>query len=269
MHELISADSPAAVEGIRFDSVSKWFRRKGQVVHALSRVDFDIAPGSFVSLIGPSGCGKSTLLRLAGGLIDADRGTVTVQGETPARTRARKHYALVPQQPALMPWRTVRRNVALLGETNRSSKMRGVAASAQLELIDQMGLTPFVDAFPRELSGGMQQRVSIARAFALGAPLMLMDEPFSSLDEITRADMRYRLLELWERVGCTVLFVTHSIPEAVIMSDRVAVLGPRPGRVTDVIDVALPRPRTEAVEDTDEFRAIVSAVRAALRAGSN
>lgn len=268
MHELIDPDVVAhANQGIHFQGVSKWFRRKGQLTHALSRIDLDIEPGSFVSLIGPSGCGKSTLLRLAGGLMEADRGTVVVQGETPAEALARKHYAFVPQQPALMPWRTVRRNVALLGETNKSARMNGVSKEAQLALIDQMGLTPFVDAYPRELSGGMQQRVSIARAFALGAPLMLMDEPFSALDEITRADMRYQLLDLWERVGCTVVFVTHSIPEAVILSDQVVVLGARPGRVTDVIDVGLPRPRTEALEDSDEFHAGVAAVRHALKAG--
>ena len=255
--------------GIRFDGVSKWFRRTGQVVHALSKVDLDVEPGSFVSMIGPSGCGKSTLLRLAGGLLDADRGTVTVQGTTPSDARSRKQYAFVPQAPALMPWRTVRRNVALLGETNKRADMTGVDQEAQLELIDQMGLTPFLDSFPSELSGGMQQRVSIARAFALGAPLMLMDEPFTALDEITRADVRYQLLELWERVACTVLFVTHSIPEAVILSDRVVVIGERPGSVTEVVDVGLARPRTEALEDSEEFRAAVVAVRRALRAGSS
>lgn len=268
MHQLIDpALAAKPQQGIHFDGVSKWFRRKGQLVHALSRIDLDVEPGSFVSLIGPSGCGKSTLLRLAGGLIPADRGTVIVQGETPAEALARKHYAFVPQQPALMPWRTVRRNVALLGETNKSARMRGLSAAAQLELIDQMGLAPFVDSYPRELSGGMQQRVSIARAFALGAPLMLMDEPFSALDEITRSDMRYQLLDLWERVGCTVLFVTHSIPEAVILSDRVVVLGSRPGRVTAEIDVGLARPRSDAQEDTDEFHRGVVAVRRALKSG--
>lgn len=269
MHDLTApALADEQQRGIHFAGVSKWFRRKGQVVHALSRIDLDIEPGSFVSLIGPSGCGKSTLLRLAGGLIDADRGTVVVQGRTPAEALARKRYAFVPQQPALMPWRTVRRNVALLGETNRSAKMRGVSAEARLELIDQMGLTPFLESYPRELSGGMQQRVSIARAFALGAPLMLMDEPFSALDEITRADLRYQLLELWERVGCTVLFVTHSIPEAVILSDRVVVLGARPGHITDIIDVGLARPRAEEMEDLDEFHAAVASVRHALKTGS-
>ncbi|MFK7917028.1 MAG: ABC transporter ATP-binding protein [Ilumatobacter sp.] len=252
---------------IQFDGVSKWFRRKGQLTHALSRVSLDVEPGSFVSLIGPSGCGKSTLLRLAGGLLEPDHGTVRVQGEAPANALERKHYAFVPQQPALMPWRTVQRNVSLLGETNRSADVQGISKQEQIELIEQMGLTPFLDSYPRELSGGMQQRVSIARAFALGAPLMLMDEPFSALDEITRSDMRYRLLDLWARAGCTVLFVTHSIPEAVILSDKVVVLSARPGRVTDVIDVGLARPRTDALEDTAEFHARVAAVRLALKAG--
>lgn len=258
---------PPVAEGIRFDGVSKWFRNRAQVIHALSRIDLDVAPGSFVSVIGPSGCGKSTLLRLAGGLLDADRGTVTVQGETPDEARRRKHYAFVPQHPALLPWRTVRRNVALLGETNRRAAMPGVPAADQLALIDQMGLTPFVDAYPHELSGGMQQRVSIARAFALGAPLMLMDEPFSALDEITRSDMRYLLLSLWERVSCTVVFVTHSVPEAAILSDRVVVLGARPGRITDVVDVALPRPRHDRMEDTEAFHDVLARIRGALRSG--
>jgi len=182
----------AGEPSVQFDRVSKWFRHKGQPVHALSQISLDVVPGEFVSFIGPSGCGKSTLLRLAGGLLDSDRGTVTIGGETPAAARANKHYAFVPQQPALLPWRTVKANVALLGEVNRRrTHSKGIAAEAQLQLLDDIGLTPFLDSLPAELSGGMAQRVSIARAFALGAPIMLMDEPFSALDEITRSEMRY------------------------------------------------------------------------------
>lgn len=258
-------DSAEIGDGIHFRAVSKWFRRKGQLVHALSGIELDIAEGAFVSLIGPSGCGKSTLLRLTGGLLDPDRGAITVRGEAPAQARRRKHYAFIPQQPALLPWRTVRRNVATLGELNRRAGTSGISADAQLELLDHIGLGPFVDAFPKELSGGMQQRVSIARAFALGARVMLMDEPFSALDEITRSAMRYLLLDLWGQAGSTVLFVTHSIPEAVVLSDRVVVLGPRPGRIERVIDVDLARPRQEDVEDSDAFHATVAEVRSALR----
>ncbi len=252
---------------IAFDDVSKWFRRKGSVVHALSHVSLDVASGEFVSLIGPSGCGKSTLLRLAGGLLEPDRGTLTVGGRSAARARADKQYGFVPQHPALLPWRTVRDNVALLGQLNRRTTTTGLPVDEQLQLLEEIGLGPFADSFPRELSGGMQQRVSIARAFALGAPVMLMDEPFSALDEITRADMRYLLLDLWERVGSTVVFVTHSIPEAVVLSDRIVVLGARPGRIVEIIDVDLPRPRHHEVEDSDAYHHLVARVRAALQHG--
>ena len=252
---------------ISVDAVSKWFRPKGAIVHALSRVSFDVGDGEFVSLIGPSGCGKSTVLRLVGGLLEPDRGTIRIKNETPTVARERKHYGFVPQQPALLPWRTVRRNVSVLGEVNRRVSTEGISEAEQLELLSAIGLGPFLDSLPRELSGGLQQRVSIARAFALGAPVMLMDEPFSALDEITRADMRYLLLDLWERVGSTVMFVTHSIPEAVVLSDRVVVMGGRPGRITEIIDVPLPRPRRETVEDSDDYHEIVAHVRAVLKEG--
>jgi len=265
---LTDTSIPETATGIHFAEVSKWFRGQEQVVHALSRITLDIAAGEFVSLIGPSGCGKSTILRLAGGLLQPDKGIIRVGGEAPEQARRRKHYAFIPQQPALLPWQTVRKNVAFLGELNRGAGSAGISAADQLELLEHIGLGSFIDAYPGELSGGMQQRVSIARAFALGAPVMLMDEPFSALDEITRADIRYRLLEIWRRVGSTVLFVSHSIPEAVILSDRVIVLGDRPGRVSKVIDVSLPRPRHEDIEDSEPYHALVSQVRAAVKGSS-
>ena len=252
---------------ISFEAVSKWFRREDRLIHALSRVSLDVRQSEFVSLIGPSGCGKSTMLRLAGGLLEADRGTVVVNRQSPDEARRQKRYGFVPQHPALLPWRTVRRNVSLLGDVNRGSGNPGMSADVQLKMLDDIGLTPFLDSLPRELSGGLQQRVSIARAFALGAPVLLMDEPFSALDEITRADMRYLLLDLWGRIGSTVLFVTHSIPEAVVLSDRVAVLGARPGRITRVVDIPLPRPRHADVEDTDDYHQVLTEVRAALKQG--
>ncbi len=263
----VTSTKPASpldpVEGIHFDGVSKWFRSKGSMVHALSRVTLDITDGEFVSVIGPSGCGKSTLLRLAGGLLEPERGTITIRGEAPDQVRQRKRYAFVPQQPALLPWRTVRKNVALLGELNRGQGT-SISAEEQLVLLEHIGLGPFVDAYPSELSGGMQQRVNVARAFALGASVMLMDEPFSALDEMTRADMRYLLLDLWRQAECTVVFVTHSVPEAVALSDRVVVLGPRPGRITRIIDVDLPRPRRDDHENSHAFHGVVATVRAAL-----
>ncbi len=252
---------------VSFKAVSKWFRPKHRLVHALSRVSLDVRPSEFVSLIGPSGCGKSTMLRLAGGLLEPDRGSVAVNGQPPAEARRQKRYGFVPQHPALLPWRTVRRNVSLLSDVNRRQGDPGMPADDRLAMLDDIGLTPFLDSLPRELSGGLQQRVSIARAFALGAPVLLMDEPFSALDEITRTDMRYMLLRLWRKTGSTVVFVTHSIPEAVVLSDRVAVLGARPGRITRVIDVRLPRPRRAEAEDSDDYHHTLKEVRAALRQG--
>ena len=207
------------------------------------------------------------MLRLAGGLLEPDRGSIEVNGHSPEEARRSKQYGFVPQHPALLPWRNVRGNVSLLSDVNKQRGRDAMSAADQRKMLEQIGLGPFLDALPRELSGGMQQRVSIARAFALGAPVLLMDEPFSALDEITRAEMRYLLLELWERVGSTVLFVTHSIPEAVVLSDRVVVLGARPGRVAEIVDVSLPRPRHEDIEDTDEFHEILAQVRSALRQG--
>ncbi len=253
---------------ISLRGVSKRFSTRRGEVHALDGIDLDVARGELVSLIGPSGCGKSTLLRLVGGLLDPDAGTVTVEGAPPRAARATKHFGFVPQTPALLPWRTVRRNVALLSEVNRTAGGK-VALTTEVThaLLDEVGLGEFLDAYPHELSGGMQQRVSLVRAFALGAPILLMDEPFAALDEITRAEMRYLLLRLWEGTGATTLFVTHSIAEAVLLSDRVVVLAARPGRIQVVEDVTLPRPRHEAQEDGPEFVEQVRRIRHALLQG--
>ncbi len=254
---------------VRFASVSKWFRPRRQLVHALSKVDLHVEGGELVSVIGPSGCGKSTLLRLAGGLVAPDRGEIVIGGMTPSAARRAKHYGLVPQKPALLPWKTVGDNVELLRRLNpeRSERSNGDGSGLVAELVHEVGLGPFLAAYPRELSGGMQQRVAIVRAFALGAPILLMDEPFSALDEITRSEMRYLLLRLWDRWGSTVLFVTHSIPEAVVLADRVIVLGARPGRVVREIEVPLDRPRTPEVELEPAYYELVAEVRAALREG--
>ncbi|HSL56685.1 MAG TPA: ABC transporter ATP-binding protein [Acidimicrobiales bacterium] len=260
--------TPTVSEGITVDGVSKRFRRRGQVVHALDGVSLDVAPGEFVSLIGPSGCGKSTLLRIIGGLIDHDDGVVRIGHRSPEQARRQKRFGFVPQTPALLPWRTVHDNVALLGEVNRrAGSVYGGDAAGPAELIAQVGLAGFERAHPAELSGGMQQRVALVRAFALGAPILLMDEPLAALDEITRADMRYQLLDIWTRSGHTVVFVTHSIDEAVILSDRVVVLGARPGRIAATERIELSRPRTPDMEDTEAFHRHVRSIRAALRAG--
>jgi len=263
-----TADGPL----VRLDGVTKSFARRGTPLRAVAGVDLAVERGEFVSLIGPSGCGKSTLLRLVGGLLAADGGTVTVAGQSPTVARQAKRFGFVPQTPALLPWRTVQQNARLLTQVNRTAAAddRGGGTGAMgdadtRDLLDEVGLGEFLDAYPRELSGGMQQRVALVRAFALGAPILLMDEPFAALDEMTRAEMRYLLLGLWERHEATVLFVTHSIAEAVMLSDRVAVLTPRPARVGTIEHVTLPRPRFAEQEDTVAFLEHVARIRHSLR----
>jgi NitT/TauT family transport system ATP-binding protein len=243
--------------------VHKVFRRRRQVVEALRSVDLDIGRGEFVSLLGPSGCGKSTLLRVIGGLVEPDGGVVEVAGQLPTTARKAKQYGLVPQTPALMPWATVERNVRFLAslDSNRRSDASSLSDRDIDDLIDTVGLANFRSAYPHELSGGMQQRVSLVRGFALGAPMLLMDEPFAALDEITRAEMRYLLLDLWQRTGTTVVFVTHSITEAVILSDRVVMMAARPGRIAAVEPISLARPRLPEMEDAPEFHEHVRVLR--------
>jgi NitT/TauT family transport system ATP-binding protein len=258
---------------VEVTGVDKSFDHARERVHALADCSFVVERGEFVSLIGPSGCGKSTLLRLVGGLMSPDAGTVLVDGRPPRRLRSDKQFGFVPQTPALLPWHSVAKNVELLRKVNRRADRRARKAGATIDrvdvdaLLEAVGLQNFTRSLPKELSGGMQQRVGLVRAFALGAPILLMDEPFAALDEITRATMRYHLLDVWERTNKTVLFVTHSIPEAVILSDRVLVLGSRPGRVTRDVPIPLDRPRTEAMEDTPEFLDSVREIRDALREG--
>ena len=234
---------------------------------ALADVHLQIRRGEFVSLLGPSGCGKSTLLRILGGLQHADAGTILVDGQTADRARSAKQFGLVPQAPALVPWKTLGQNVRFLTKLHRGAESHPVMNDQQItDLLETVGLRGFERAYPHELSGGMQQRASLVRAFALGAPILLMDEPFAALDEITRADMRYLLLDLWQAGGDnTVVFVTHSVQEAVILSDRVVVMAAGPGRIATERTIDLPRPRTPELEDTDEFHEIVRTLRADLR----
>jgi len=222
-------------------------------------LDLDIEAGAFVSLVGPSGCGKSTLLRMIAGLEDPTAGTVTIGGASPAELRRTKRLAVVPQRPGLLPWRTVAENARLLLEVNR--RHQPADHPDTLELLDEVGLTDFLGAYPHELSGGMRQRVALVRGFALGAPLVLMDEPFAALDEITRSEMRDLLARLLERHPATVVFVTHSISEAAFLSDRVLVFSPRPAGVAADIGVQLPRPRPPELEDTAEFVEVCAELR--------
>ncbi len=219
---------------------------------ALAPVTFEVAEGETVTLLGPSGCGKTTLLRIIAGLEGATRGDVVINGVSPREARQRKLIGFVPQAPALLPWRTVEANASLLLDINRGGSPSTPSVSVR-DLLDEVGLGEFRDAYPHELSGGMQQRVGLVRAFALDAPILLMDEPFAALDEMTRTDMRHLLGRLREPLGTSVVFVTHSIPEATFLSDRVLVMSRRPGSITTEHRVDLPHPRTPAIEDTDAF----------------
>jgi NitT/TauT family transport system ATP-binding protein len=232
-------------------------------VYALSKVNLCVGEGEFVSFIGPSGCGKTTLLRAIADLERATAGSITVNGMSPGEARLARAYGYVFQAPALYPWRTVERNVALPLEVMGIGDAAG-RVKRNLELVNLSG---FEKKFPWQLSGGMQQRVSIARALAFDPKLLLMDEPFGALDEIVRDKLNQQLLELWGRTGKTVVFVTHSIPEAVFLSTKIVVMSPRPGRIIDVIETNFAKDRTLDFRETSEFLEVAHRVREGLRAG--
>ena len=256
-------ESAAPVIDIR--GLSLTFQTADGPVYALSDVDLSVAPGDFVSFIGPSGCGKTTLMRVVADLEKPTEGAVTVNGVSPEAARLARAYGYVFQAPALYAWRTVERNVMLPLEIMGMGKDERRRRAA--EYLDLVNLKGFEKKFPWQLSGGMQQRVSIARALSFEPDLLLMDEPFGALDEITRDHLNEQLLRLWERTGKTVIFVTHSIPEAVFLSSRIVVMSPRPGRIIDVIDCNLPSDRTLDARETPEFLEIAHRVRDGLRAG--
>jgi len=232
-------------------------------VDALLDVNLTIAPGEFVSLIGPSGCGKSTLLRLIANLLEPTQGAISVNGKTSAQSRLDQDYGMAFQQAGLFDWRTVSKNIELPLELKGwDKKKRAVRAAEMLELVK---LQDFGNMFPWQLSGGMQQRVAIARALAAHPPLLLMDEPFGALDEMTREYMQGELLRICAETSTTVVFVTHSIPEAVYLSNRVVVMSPRPGRILEVIDVNLGSKRSELTRAADGFFRSITSVREALR----
>ncbi len=257
--------APAAEAVIEISGLSLRFDTSDGPVQALSNVDLRIARGDFVSFIGPSGCGKTTLLRAVADLETPTSGSIRVNGMSPREARANRAYGYVFQAPALYPWRTVARNIALPLEIMGFSRPERDARVAKgLELVNLSG---FGGKYPWQLSGGMQQRASIARALSFDPDLLLMDEPFGALDEIVRDMLNQQLLRLWEVTGKTVLFVTHSIPEAVFLSSRIVVMSPRPGRIHDVIECNFPRDRQLEIRETPEFIAVANRVRHGLREG--
>ncbi|MGV6811121.1 MAG: ABC transporter ATP-binding protein [Brevirhabdus sp.] len=250
---------------IKAEKLDLVFQTNDGPVHALNDVNLEINKGDFVSFIGPSGCGKTTFLRVVAGLEHATGGAVSVNGMSPDEARKARAYGYVFQAAGLYPWRTIAGNIQLpleiMGYSKAEMKER---IKNVLELVD---LTGFDKKFPWQLSGGMQQRASIARALAFDADILLMDEPFGALDEIVRDHLNEQLLALWKRTGKTIGFVTHSIPEAVYLSTKIVVMSPRPGRITDVIESPLPQERPLDIRDTPEFLAVAHRVREGLRAG--
>src|SRR5256714_958451 len=234
---------------------------------AVEGIELEIEPGEFVSLIGPSGCGKSTLLRVVGDLIQPTSGKASVNGKPARQARIDRDYGIVFQDAVLYDWRTVAKNIALPLELARWDRRRRTAKVK--EMVDLVELTGFEGHYPWQLSGGMQQRVSIARALSFDPALLLMDEPFGALDEMTRERMNMELLRIWEASGSTVVFVTHSIAEAGFLSTRVVVMSPRPGRISGVITIDLPQPRTGATREDPRFFELVTRVRAALHMGAD
>lgn len=236
----------------------KYETEKGKVT-ALSNVSFNVQTGEFLSLLGPSGCGKTTLLRIIADLLQPTEGEVLVGGKPPRESRLKQKYGIVFQNPVLYDWRKVKKNVSLpleLLKVNKSEQEKRV-----LELLQLVGLEKFKDHYPWQLSGGMQQRVAIARALAAEPEILLMDEPFSALDEFSRERLNDELLNIWSKTNKTVIFVTHSIPEAVYLSDRVCVLSPHPGRLSSIVEIDLPRPRRKELRDTPHFFNLVSKIR--------
>ncbi len=262
----MSAARGSAAVAVRAAGVGRTFTTRTGSVVALEGIDLEVAAGEFVSLIGPSGCGKSTLLRLVADLDRPTSGELTVFGKSPRVAREAQDYGIAFQQAGLLPWRSVRANVELPLELHGVGRHQRTARAT--ELLELVGLTDFARHFPHQLSGGMQQRVAIARALAESPSLLLMDEPFGALDEMTRERMQGELVRLAAESGAAVLFVTHSIPEAVFLSDRVVVLSPRPGRIAAVLDIDLGAGRGEATREAAAFFGHVTAVREALHGGA-
>ncbi len=242
--------------------VVKTFQLRGEAVEAVAQMSFAVAKGEFVSLVGPSGCGKSTLLKLVADILPPTRGTIEIEGGTPHEARRRRSFGMVFQDPVLLPWRTALDNVALPLEIVASRETHSYKSPR--DLIHLVGLDKFEKALPWQLSGGMRQRVAIARALVLNPTLLLLDEPFGALDEITRQRLNIDLLRIWRESSTTALLVTHSISEAVLLSDRVLVVSPRPARVVKDVAITLPRPRTLEMLQSKDFFDLMAETTSAL-----
>jgi NitT/TauT family transport system ATP-binding protein len=267
MH-LVASDAPlpsAKRLAVAAKNICLTFETADGRVDALSNVSLDIAEGEFVSFIGPSGCGKTTMLRVIADLQQPTSGALQVNGMSAEEARLARSYGYVFQAPALFPWRTIEKNLRLPLEIMGYSEIEQQQRVARYMAL--VNLAGFERKFPWQLSGGMQQRVSIARALSFDPAMLLMDEPFGALDEIVRDHLNEQLLQLWGSTGKTVLFVTHSIPEAVFLSTKIVVMSPRPGRIIDIIDCNFPLKRSLEIRETPEFLKIAQRVRAGLRAG--
>jgi NitT/TauT family transport system ATP-binding protein len=252
-----------AGQAVEVRGATKVFGTGEGSVTALEAIDLGVAAGEFVSLIGPSGCGKSTLLRLVGDLTPPSSGEVVVNGKPARQARLDRDYGMVFQAPVLMDWRTIAKNIELPLEIMGYDKAERARRAS--ELLRMVELEGFESKHPWQLSGGMQQRVAIARALAFDPKILLMDEPFGALDEMTRERLNLEVMRIWRETGTTILFVTHSIPEAVFLSTRVVVMSPRPGRISRIVDIDLPQPRTVLTRETARYFELVTVVREALR----
>ena len=252
---------------IKMKEVGMIFKdNSGNDVTALTNVNLDIYKGEFISLLGPSGCGKTTLLRIVADLLEPTDGEVHIAGMTPKEIRLQQKFGIVFQSAVLFDWRTVKQNIELPLETLHFSKEERNQRSE--EMLEMVGLKNFAKHYPKQLSGGMQQRVNIARALSIHPEILLMDEPFSALDEFTKEKLHEDLLKIWRQTNKTVIFVTHNISEAVFLSDRVCVLSPHPGRLSAIVDINLPRPRHIEMKETMEFTQLVRKVHDSFEGGS-
>jgi NitT/TauT family transport system ATP-binding protein len=246
------------VRFIEVKNVCKWYQSTNGIIHTLEDVSFSASKGEFVSIIGPSGCGKSTLIKLIGDLLEPSAGSIVVDGMTTEEARLKRMFSFVFQNPMLLPWRRIIDNVRLPLEILKRE------ARDPSELLRMVGLSGFENVYPKELSGGMQQRVVLARALTFNPQILLMDEPFAGVDEFTRDALNVELLSIWRETGVTVLFITHSISEAVFLSDRVILLSPRPAKIKDILEIDFPRPRQRNLKESVLFQEMVKCLREKL-----